>query len=740
MLCMLMAGISLMLTACPPPADPPDEEPEPIPAELVGSWYSVLLPEDYILEFTSEHICNFTGTGIYNATGMNVEVSGNTLSLTATISGQSVPMVSFDYSISGDELSISNASGTLASTFTSIAPFKKGPYVALPWDGETVRQLNDQVWSSAQTAEYIDDDTYTWYKFTPTASYNGNEIEAGIIKVDGIYYIHADVTAGGLAEPIVYTADGNEVSPEMTETGTYNGATGYVIWKNWPSGISNINYVAYSLTYNTTYYIALRPDGNHYSSATFTVSANMNIGPPGSTYINTGYWRSEATIEYVSDDYYTWYSFNTDRTGTYYIQANVTTGGLVPPRIFEDYGQLTSLDNDWTTGLGNKSVSYNLTAGKAYFIALRPSGSSSATFTLALTAPLQEEDMSSATTLTLGTWSEEKTIEWVDSYTYTWYSFTPSSTDRYYIHADITEGDILSPRVYTADGFWQQGSSEHWGGEIGPGQKYTYLDLTADTTYYFALQPIGSNYSENTFTLAVNQWSYAPFQQEDDMGSVTTLTLGTRSNEATIEYDDAIAWYKFTSDNSGTYYIHSNVTDGGLEFPQVYTAGGSTIGIDSSSRWYYTGQGYGAYSLTADTTYYIALLPYGDYSSATFTITMNQSIVPPDVTELMLNTWSEEATTEYDDGYTWYKFTPSSSGTYYIHADFTVGALDQPTVYTDVGTVDYQSNLGWHDNQRYVSYSLTGETTYYIRLQPYTPDGFATFTLAVNQSETPPAE
>ncbi|MDR0909289.1 MAG: fibronectin type III domain-containing protein [Spirochaetaceae bacterium] len=454
-------------------------ESEPIPEELLGTWYSKAFPEDYNLEFTSESICNFTGTSVSNATGMSVETSGSTLSLTATISGQKVPMVSFDYSISGDELSISNATGTLANSFNLIAPFKKGPYIPPLWDGETVRQLNLNVWSSRLTAEYIDDDTYTWYKFTPSS--------------DGTYYIHADVTVGGLALPIVYTEDGIEV-PQ-------GGGGG-----SWSSGIGNYDCMSYSLTANITYYIALQPKGSSYSSTTFTVAVNQTIAPPGATTLTLDTWSEEATIEYAStshNSYYTWYSFTPTSDGTYYIHADVTDGYLLFPILHTADSLIGGIASGWQGGKGYSSCS--LTANTTYYIALRPDAeyNSPATFVLAVNQTIAP---SGATTLALDTWSEEVTREYA-FYTYTWYKFEPSSNGTYYIHAHATVGGLNSAIVYTADNNTIDYIDSEW--SYGTSQGYNSYNLDAETTYYIAIQP-GNGYSPATFTVTVNQSSTAP--------------------------------------------------------------------------------------------------------------------------------------------------------------------------------------------------------------------------------------
>jgi hypothetical protein len=126
----------------------------------------------------------------------------------------------------------------------------------------------------------------------------------------------------------------------------------------------------------------------------------------------------------------------------------------------------------------------------------------------------------------------------------------------------------------------------------------------------------------------------------------------------------------------------------------------------------------------------------------TLTVALQSGITQEEAIPLSLNLWSDKKTQNYTNTstYTWYAYTPSSAGNYYVHANVTDGGLAILVNKEDGTTVNHVDNH-WAITtaMQYRGYNLEMGNIYYIGLRPYDTDRSpATFTVAINQSSIPP--
>ncbi|MDR0910030.1 MAG: hypothetical protein LBM77_09730 [Spirochaetaceae bacterium] len=587
--------------------------------------------------------------------------------------------------------------------------------------------LVDNTWSDSNTIEYVGYDTYEWYKFTPPS--------------DGDYYFHAIITDGYLTSA--------SLRLEKTDRTLVNYESGA-----WASGSP----YKYTLTGGEDYYLGLNLYYVSSSTYTLNIAVNTRADPPLTSDIiasanETNHewgrsaneaWKTPQTITYTDADSYTWYTFMTNAAGTYYIHGYTTEGKLAKPVLRKPDGTVIDIaDNTQWFDTSRDPLLYpqyckydGLEANATYYLGLRAYDASSipATNRLVISTkdypPLLQEIWDEGVgddPLTLGTYSSQITLQ--PGGIKKWCTFTTAEAGMYVLNR--IGASLSDIRICRYDGKVIDIELAGGGSDLSPFVPESGLE--ANTTYFVSFGL--SQYSTEAATVQVA------------VSRATELTAGEWSDDVTISTGNAPASFSFTPETAGTWYLNLD-RSAGTGTLDKYTVK-STTGM-TGIMWPVrdtAGRGIIAYNLTAGQTYYASFQLTGAGNVTFKTAFMPQFIANGEslAGTLSSGAWTPEASTSSATHYKWYKFTTGSSGNYYFHINVSDGALDEPVMLSSsLNTISWDASP-WPTSISsgttvYGKAYLSAGGTYYLGVRAATDSVDTTYKIAVNQSDTPPAE
>lgn len=310
------------------------------------------------------------------------------------------------------------------------------------------------------------------------------------------------------------------------------------------------------------------------------------------------------------------------------------------------------------------------------------------------------------------------------------YKITPSSSGNYTIYCESG----IDTYGYLFDSSGTQLTSDDDSG-TDSNFSMTYY-LSASTTYYIRVKAYNTT-TTGSYTVYVEKESSSSTTDDHSNTSsgATTISMsssGVGSVSGSIETSGDVDYFKFTvpSGKGGTYWIYttgsldtkgwlydSSQTELNYNDDNTTMGGSNNFGIEhtlTASRTYYVKVG--AYSTnTGSYTLNIArqvVDDYGDNASSAYTITLASA----GNTKTLSGSIEESADVDY------FKFTPTISGTYKF---YTSGSLDTiGTLYNSSNTQlttndDDSSNIGSGGRNFAFTYTLTANTTYYLKVGAY---------------------
>ena len=593
-----------------------------------------------------------------------------------------------------------------------------------------------------------------WFRFTATAStqyihvqtgtltdmylhvYDSNGNEAGpetelesstyitrILTVGQTYYVRVRPSSSGGTYTIAFNAaasevtlpdssisltpntwtDGSVVSSEtewfhFTATawtqyfhaafGTLNASYGLYIQVYDGSGnavgeetrlYSGTRYFTRTLTVGQQYYVRVRPYSSSYSG-TYTIAFTASIVPPDARELTANTWMNgsvrSAEIE--------WFSF-TATAAAQYIHVELGTLTDLYLQVYDSGSNAVGSEARLSV-ISITSLTRTLTAGQRYSVRVRPS-SSGGTYTIAFSASIVPPDLPA--TLTENIWTNGD----ISSNGTQNFRFTATAAAQY-IHVGFGTLPYLYVQVYDSSGsavgeesYLSSGGTLSISRTLTVGQRYS----VRVRTYSFS--------DSGTYTIAFNG-SIAP-------PSAMELTANTWENSSLSS--NGTEWFSFTA-TASTQYIHVGFGTLPYLYVQVYDSSSSAVGGES----YLSGGGtvYLSRTLTVGQRYFVRVRTY---SSGTYTIAFNGSIVPPGAIALTVNTWTNGTITS--NAGQWFQFTATSS---YQTIGFTWGTMNDVYIqlYTSSGdAVGSASNL--YSDTTSASRTVTVGQVYYLRVWPY---------------------
>jgi len=407
-----------------------------------------------------------------------------------------------------------------------------------------------------------------------------------------------------------------------------------------------------------------------------------------------------------------WYSFSVVNGATYYVWWNDSADGdstktldvKVDAKYSDGTAIFTGVDSGWTSP-------QSFTANSTGTVKLK-AASSSGTGTFAIEYN-SRNNRTHYNTLTADLWT------YVD-YGEKWFKFTATASNQY-IHV-LFGGDDNSVSIYLYD------SNNVLKNDLlyDPTNKMSF-NLTVGQEYYLR---VATGYFYNQILLNSSSSAAAVLPPNIEK-LVSEIWTSNYSGEK---------WFKFTA-NAANQYIHiyfaSEYNDNNV-FVQVYDKNGNAVRNFEHFKKGWDGAVHFVFSrtLTVGQLYYIKVTPNPfEPSSGGYRIAFNKArnITTTSTGSLSFNIWGGSnlsSGSEY-----WFKFTPTSSGTLYIHAGFrTLKNIYVQLYNDDENTIGSRINLK-DDGLKYTSYNnLTVGQEYYIKVQP--ASGSGSFSIAFNMSPT----
>jgi hypothetical protein len=200
-----------------------------------------------------------------------------------------------------------------------------------------------------------------------------------------------------------------------------------------------------------------------------------------------------------------WFKF-TATAGTQYLHIQYGTLDDLCVQLYD--GNSNTLGNrinfDESYGYSNSTdyASLNITSGQTYYLKVTPYSSSySGTYRIAFnTMPLPPGKLTSATTLTSGTWANGNITA---TNSEQWFKFTATASTQY-IHINYGTLKDLYVRLYDSNGF-TLGNSIYFNGY----NHSTSLMITSGQAYYLKVTPLSSSYS-GTYRIAFSASATTP--------------------------------------------------------------------------------------------------------------------------------------------------------------------------------------------------------------------------------------
>jgi len=559
-----------------------------------------------------------------------------------------------------------------SSILTAAYTISSGPPSFIP-PGTTVTTLTENVWADGNLPTEND---VQWFKFTATAN---------------TQYIHVNFGTMNYLRAYVYDSSGSMVENEK---------------HFYSSNKSN----SWSVTVGQEYYIKTWPIGSEYTGTywiVFNASTNAPLPPNAASAIplteNT--W-ADGNLPTSSD--VQWYKF-TATANTQYIHASFGTLTYLYVQVYDSSG--ATIGSETYLYSSNSYVSQTVIIGQEYYIKTRPMGSEYTgtywiAFNASTNAPLPP-NAASAIPLTENTWADGNLPTSSDVQ---WFKFTATASTQY-IHASFGTLTYLYVQVYDSSGATVGSETNLYGSTT-----YVSQTVTVGQEYYIKVRPYGSN--SGTYRIAFNKSNVVL------PSNAIQLTANIWA-DGNLPTSSDVQWFKFTA-TASTQFIHASFGTLTNLYVQVYDSSGATIG---SETYLYSSNSYVSQSVTVGQEYYIKVR---SYSSGTYQIAFNATVVPPGAIQLTANTWADGNLPTSSD-VQWFKFT-ATAGTQYIHVSFGTLTYLYVQMYDSSGsTVGSETDL--NVSTKYVSRSVTVGQEYYIRVRP---SGSGTYRIGFTASTTPP--
>ena len=479
----------------------------------------------------------------------------------------------------------------------------------------------------------------------------------------------ASITSGGMVKyfRFVPSASGTYTFSSTGSCDTYGyllNSSGSTLAYN-DDGGAGVNFqISYSLTAGTTYYLKVRM----YSSSvtgSFTVSVTSPWPPSYTTMTaNTNY---TANITVAGDAKY--FRFTPTVSGTHVF---ISTGSADPYGYLLNSSGTTLASNDDYNGR-NFQISYNLTAGTVYYLKARHYGSTTTgSFNVSVMAPGSAWPPSSYTTMNLGSSYNASITTGGDA---RYFRFTPSASGTYYF-ASTGSSDTYG-YLYNASGSLLASNDDYGGYNFRIG-----YNLISGTTYYLKVRLYSSS-ATGSFSVSVTTPSL----------TVSFNAMGGAVSPASKSITPGSAY--------GTLPTPTPAAGSGLSFLGWYT--------DSS----------GGQLVTASST----VSAY----AANHTLFARWNWPPASYTTMSAGS-SYTASISPAGKVLYYRFTPSTSGTY----NFTsTGSLDPIGYLLNASGAQLAYNDDYSGYNFRISYNLTAGTTYYLKARLYSSSATGSFTVSV---------
>jgi len=527
-----------------------------------------------------------------------------------------------------------------------------------------------------------------WFIFTATAA---------------TQYIHVEVGTLAPVNVNVYEYGGNAVGSESALSGATTSITR-------------------TLTSGQQYYIRARASSG---SGTYRITFNTSFAPPNVTMLTANNWTNGNIAANGSQ----WFRFTATAETQYF---HIDFGTLMDMNVYMYDNSGTSVPEFvyiWETNINRvnpntTSYSRSVTVGQQYYVQVCPysvgdSGTYRITFNTSIVPP-------GAVVLTANTWTDGYIAEGGGP---KWFAFTATAASQY-IHT-TSNNRYLYVQVYDNNG-------NVIGNEESRLNMFFSCSVTSGQQYYVrVMQEYYSDGDGELFKIAFNTTPAPP-------GTIT-LTTNTWA-DGNIEAERGAQWFRFTA-TAATQYIHVEFGTLSSFSVTIYNSSGNAVGSETALS---GGTTCITRTLTTGQQYYIRVMSLWDYgltggisgySTGTYRIGFNASVVPPGVTvtALAANTWVDGNLPSVD-AEQWFRFT-ATSGTQYIHFDFS-GTLSN-SYFFGVGVYDNSTNAYVESNilnntSLSLSYSVTTGRQYIVMVRTSSGSG-GTYRIAFNATSTPPA-
>jgi len=483
--------------------------------------------------------------------------------------------------------------------------------------------------------------------------------------------------------------------------------------------------ITHNLTAGQKYYVAIRAYGSNTGAYVFGITVPYAIVDDyGNDFGNAYGWELRegaihtrgGTIETSGDWDYFW--FTAPSTGSYSIY---TTGSTDTMGYLYDSSQRQIAYNDNDTDR-NFKITYNLTAGQKYYVAIRAAGTSTGEYRFSIVVPYTITDDYGNDFNNAYGWALREgaihtrsgTIETIGDWDYFW--FTAPSTGSYSIY---TTGNT-DTMGYLYDSSQRQLAYND--DSTDRNFRITY-NLTAGQKYYVAIRAYGSNTGAYTFGIVT------PHTITDDYGSSFADAYGWElragmiySRTGTIETSGDWDYFWFTAPSTGSYSFYTTGNTDTMGYLYDSSQRQLAYNDDSTDRNFRI-----TYNLTAGQKYYVAIRAYGSNTGAyTFAISTPHAASADDygndfndaygwsLSAGMTYTRSGAIETNGDWDYFW--FTAPTSGTYTI---YTTGSTDTMGYLYNSSRSMLAYNDDSTDRNFRITYNLTAGQRYYVAIRAY---------------------
>jgi predicted RNA-binding protein with TRAM domain len=460
-------------------------------------------------------------------------------------------------------------------------------------------------------------------------------------------------------------------------------------------------------------------DGNF--TDTCSVSVLPSIIPSGTTVtkLDENVW-TDGDLPTSSDTQWFKYTATADMQ---YIHVSFGTLNNLYVQVYNSSGSTVGSGTNLSNSSSNKYISRSVTEGQVYYIKVSPysSYSEGGTYQIGFTTSFLSPG-TTTTPLYVNIWANGNIPTSSDVQ---WFKFTATASEQY-IHVSLGTLTDLYVQVYASSGSTVGSETNLYSSSSN---KYTSRTVTNGQEYYIRIRPYFSSGS-GTYKIGFNTSTSSPVNFPPT--GVTQLTLNTWA-DGNLPTSSDIQWFKFTA-TASEQYIHVSLGTLTNLYVQVYDSSGAAVGngtyLSSSSSNKYISR-----TVTNGQEYYISIRPSSS-GSGTYKIGFTTSIIPPDVTQLTLNTFAD-GNLQTSNDVQWFKFTATAS-TQYIHFSFGTLTNLYVQVYDASGAVfGREAKFPTTYNDKYASLTVTNGQEYYIRIRPPSSSDTGTYKIGFNTSILP---